>query len=363
MARISDDMEIDNPTEINSLEKYYDYRKMINSIYSEKKDKNMYTLLSHGGYSTLPYIIPNNVNIIMKCDEKMLVLTLEQLNTLSRVFINEQACMDYLSLIATLSTYGFMNNFCVYGSGDVIGNMQLWGDNFPSDFKTQYGSTVTVDMASRIFKLPVNCDLRYLPTTVPKPNIFLKGNTVLCNKPVAEWTDSTGTRQWLSDIVKNLLMISPDGFTLVLLCCRDPLIPECAPLFNRPISVSLKTYYKNKYNGWEKMLRQRHIEGKPTDQSRNANTWAFKFGSKNKSNKNWKIYTKDGCDFCKKAKELLSERGIDFEELDGLISKEWEKRTPKDFRTWPKIFFKNKFIGGYSDLEKYLSKRKINGSV
>jgi glutaredoxin len=350
MARMSDDMEID------TLEKYYAYRKMINSIYSEKKDKNMYTLLSHGGYSTLPYIIPNGVNIIMKCDEKMLVLTLEELNTLSRVFINEEACMDYLSLIATLSTYGFMNNFCVYGSGDVIGNMQLWGDNFPSDFKTQYGSTVKVDMSSRIFKLPVHCDLRYLPTTAPKPNIFLKGNTVLCNKPVAEWTDSTGTRQWLSDIVKNLLTLSPDGFTLVLLCCRDPLIPECAPLFNRPISVPLKRYYKNKYHGWEKMLRQRHIEGKPTDASRNANTMAFNFGSKNK--KNWKIYTKEGCGFCKKAKELLSKRNMDFEEVDGLTSDGWKEKTPENFITWPKIFFKNKFIGGYSDLEKYLSKRK-----
>ena len=356
---MSDDMEIDNPKEFN-LQKYYEYRREMNRIAFEPSDAHMYASISHGGYSTLQYMIPGNVKIIMKCQEKMLTITLEQLNILSRIFMHKEACSDYLSLIATLSSYKFMDDFCVYEPGTIIGNMQLWGDHLPNNFATEYGSSVSVNLVSRIFKLPVNCNVSQLPPTLPRPNIFLKGNTVVCDNPVAEWFPSEGisggTRQWLSDVVSNLLKKSPGGFTLVLLCCRDPLIPECAPMFNDPVRVPLKKYYQNKYHGWERMLRLRQIEGKPTDASRNANTMAFNFGNKNK--KNWKIYTKEGCGFCKKAKELLSERNIDFEEVDGLISDGWEKKTPKNFTTWPKIFFKNKFIGGYSDLEKYLSKRK-----
>ena len=99
MARMSDDMEIDNPKEFN-LQKYYEYRREMNRIAFEPSDAHMYASISHGGYSTLQYMIPGNVKIIMKCQEKMLTLTLEQLNILSRIFMHKEACSDYLSLIA-----------------------------------------------------------------------------------------------------------------------------------------------------------------------------------------------------------------------------------------------------------------------
>ena len=65
-----------------------------------------------------------------------------------------------------------------------------------------------------------------------------------------------------------------------------------------------------------------------------------------------KMYSKDPCPYCVNAKRLLTEKNIDFEEID-LSNKpdEFEKlRQQTGYRTVPMIFINDKLIGGYSDL-------------
>ena len=66
------------------------------------------------------------------------------------------------------------------------------------------------------------------------------------------------------------------------------------------------------------------------------------------------IYTKDSCPFCVKAKALLQQKGIETKE----IKVEWPTQLPKpEFRTVPQILNeKGEFIGGFTELEKYLNK-------
>lgn len=69
----------------------------------------------------------------------------------------------------------------------------------------------------------------------------------------------------------------------------------------------------------------------------------------------FKIYTLSHCPYCVSAKELLTREGFLFEEVvvpydddktrNGLLAR-------TGIKTFPKIFAKEKFIGGYSDLKK-----------
>ena len=73
------------------------------------------------------------------------------------------------------------------------------------------------------------------------------------------------------------------------------------------------------------------------------------------------IYTTSTCPYCKMAKELLTQKGIEYEErmvefgseeLNNLIEK-------TNHRTVPQIFFGEEFIGGYDDLQKYLTLKEF----
>ena len=70
-----------------------------------------------------------------------------------------------------------------------------------------------------------------------------------------------------------------------------------------------------------------------------------------------KIYSKDGCAWCTKAKELLTKKNITFEEIN------LSKVTPDEYtieknklientgqNTFPYIFIDDKFIGGFNEL-------------
>lgn len=70
------------------------------------------------------------------------------------------------------------------------------------------------------------------------------------------------------------------------------------------------------------------------------------------------IYTVDYCPYCNKAKKLLSEKGIEFEDHD-LTLNEAEKRKKlgemigsTGRTTVPQIFIDGKHIGGYTELDK-----------
>lgn len=67
------------------------------------------------------------------------------------------------------------------------------------------------------------------------------------------------------------------------------------------------------------------------------------------------IYSKPNCPWCDRAKELLAEYNIEYEERDVSLApykQELLLRVP-DARTVPQIFINDVYIGGYSDLLEY----------
>ena len=79
----------------------------------------------------------------------------------------------------------------------------------------------------------------------------------------------------------------------------------------------------------------------------------------------YKIYTKDNCDWCIKAKKLLDDVGVKYilfnlgkdytkEELQELIG-------PDLPLTVPQVFVYDKRIGGYDDLADYMEMHNITG--
>lgn len=85
---------------------------------------------------------------------------------------------------------------------------------------------------------------------------------------------------------------------------------------------------------------------------------------KDKSRKNqWLLFTRDGCPYCSKAKELLKSKDINYTEHDIFTPPELKDHVKKmimeqtgvDYNTVPMIFKSNKFIGGYDNLVNILS--------
>jgi len=72
------------------------------------------------------------------------------------------------------------------------------------------------------------------------------------------------------------------------------------------------------------------------------------------------IFTKPGCPFCAKAKRLLDEAGIHYEEIEvskkGVSSRALRAATGRD--TVPQVFIEGAHIGGSDDLEKWLHTHK-----
>jgi glutaredoxin 3 len=70
-------------------------------------------------------------------------------------------------------------------------------------------------------------------------------------------------------------------------------------------------------------------------------------------NKKIEIYTKFGCGYCSRAKQLFSVKGADFIEYDvslgGTLRAEMLERAP-GAATVPQIFIDNALIGGCDDL-------------
>jgi glutaredoxin 3 len=65
------------------------------------------------------------------------------------------------------------------------------------------------------------------------------------------------------------------------------------------------------------------------------------------------IYTKFGCPYCSRAKQLLTTKGVSFHEIDvtmgGAPRTEMETRAPGS-RTVPQIFISGTHVGGCDDL-------------
>ena len=74
-----------------------------------------------------------------------------------------------------------------------------------------------------------------------------------------------------------------------------------------------------------------------------------------------KIYTKQGCPYCRKAAEILKTKGIVFREVDvtndPAMRAELERRT--GWLTVPLVFIGNVFAGGADDLEELEASGKL----
>lgn len=64
-----------------------------------------------------------------------------------------------------------------------------------------------------------------------------------------------------------------------------------------------------------------------------------------------KVYTKDYCPYCEMAKRLLSQRGIEFEEVKlGSPEEFMELKKRTGMQTVPQIFWGDQLIGGFDQL-------------
>lgn len=71
------------------------------------------------------------------------------------------------------------------------------------------------------------------------------------------------------------------------------------------------------------------------------------------------IYSKNNCSYCKKAKELLNNADIPYDEIlldkekdeENYIKTVTELKQKYNHHTFPFIIVNNKFLGGYAELE------------
>ena len=71
-----------------------------------------------------------------------------------------------------------------------------------------------------------------------------------------------------------------------------------------------------------------------------------------------KIYTKENCVWCDRAKRLLNAHSIDFDEVD--LSNDIErlnfyKKIGDNVKTVPQVYIDDKRIGGYPQLKAWLN--------
>lgn len=77
------------------------------------------------------------------------------------------------------------------------------------------------------------------------------------------------------------------------------------------------------------------------------------------------VYTTTYCPYCVRAKKLLSEKGIVYEEinLSGRDDELVELKNRTGWRTVPQIFINEKLIGGYAELSALNSSGKLDELV
>ena len=85
-------------------------------------------------------------------------------------------------------------------------------------------------------------------------------------------------------------------------------------------------------------------------------------------NKQYKIliYTSNNCAFCNSAKELFNKKKLKFEEINisqnNNLKEEMIKKT-NGLMTVPQIFINSIHIGGFKELNKLNSSKKLDGII
>lgn len=73
------------------------------------------------------------------------------------------------------------------------------------------------------------------------------------------------------------------------------------------------------------------------------------------------VFTREGCPFCVRAKGLLNDAGIEFEEL--VLNRDYTDQTLRAVSariTYPQVFIDGKHIGGSDDLAEWLEQRSAD---
>ena len=76
-----------------------------------------------------------------------------------------------------------------------------------------------------------------------------------------------------------------------------------------------------------------------------------------------KIYTTTYCGYCVRAKDLLTRKGVKYEELDVTSNDEMRSKLVEmsgGQRTVPQIFIGDTHVGGYSDLARLESEGRLD---
>lgn len=101
----------------------------------------------------------------------------------------------------------------------------------------------------------------------------------------------------------------------------------------------------------EKMFIEPDKPGDPFEVS-DADTMLNHINPNVKTTSGATIFTKPGCPYCKKAKELLNEHKISFKDISGIRSQ--ALKSMGGAGTYPLVFLDGKLVGGSDDLEKQL---------
>ncbi len=77
---------------------------------------------------------------------------------------------------------------------------------------------------------------------------------------------------------------------------------------------------------------------------------------------NVKMYSKEICPFCVRAKTLLKNKGVEIEEImmDGKYDELAELVAKTGMRTVPQIFIGDHFVGGFQELSELESKGELD---
>lgn len=102
----------------------------------------------------------------------------------------------------------------------------------------------------------------------------------------------------------------------------------------------------------KKMFIEPEVEGDPFEVS-DADTMLKYLDPQSKAPHDVLLFTKPGCSYCTKAKRLLDERGVPYEEVSASPRR---LRAVSGKSSTPQVFVDGQHVGGADDLEAYLAK-------
>ncbi|MGV6858233.1 MAG: glutathione peroxidase [bacterium] len=106
----------------------------------------------------------------------------------------------------------------------------------------------------------------------------------------------------------------------------------------------------------EEMFIEANVPGDPFEVS-DADTMLAHINPQARKPQAISMITKPGCPFCAKAKEMLREQGMDFEEV--VLGRDATSRTVRAMtgkETVPQVFVEGEYIGGSEDLDAWLQR-------